>query len=59
MLKWSEVEGLPEDHPKMIQFIKEQNDLNAAYLAMDSEVAVEEDESSLEYFDHYIAGDRK
>ena len=57
MLKWREVESLPKDHPKMLQFIKEQNDLNEAYLSCDEEV--EEDESSLEYFDRYIAGDRK
>ena len=52
MLKWREVESLPKDHPKMLQFIKEQEWLEAAE-------AAEEDESSLEYFDRYIAGDRK
>ena len=55
MLKWREVESLPKDHPKMLQFIKEQEWFEAAEAAEE----VEEDESSLEYFDRYIAGDRK
>ena len=56
MIKYSEVDGLPKDHPKMIQFMKEQNDMEIAY---SNTSAMElDDEDSLEYFNHYVAGDR-
>lgn len=59
MIKYSEIQFLPEDHPKHIAFIKElekaQDEFDAAEFV---EYSCLDDEESKAYFDRYIAGDR-
>jgi len=59
MIRYSEVENLPADHPKMVAFMKQCQDEDAAYAAAGDIGKQSDDESSLDYFDRYIAGDRK
>ena len=60
MIRYSQIEDLPEDHPLVKQFTKEQGELDAAYQRLIHGIPqAPPAEDSLEYFDHYIAGDRK
>jgi len=55
VLKYSDVENLPEDHQLVKQFMKEQELLDEMY----DEAHSMDDEASYDYFNHYIAGDKK
>lgn len=55
MIKYSQIENLPDNHPLVIQFKKEQAALDNCPCAVCSgEVA----EDSLEHFNKFVAGDR-
>jgi hypothetical protein len=59
MIRYSDIEGLPEDHPKVIQFHKELADTDAAYAECGPDDGPSgADEDTYEYFNRYIAGDR-
>ena len=58
MIYYSEIENLPADHPKVIAFMKQEQDLDDAYMAAGPVSGPNEDEESKDYFDRYIAGDR-
>ena len=69
-LTYSDIANLPQNHPDYIRFMKEINDLDDAYASASQFDSVEEydeeynemyhsDESTLEHFDRYIAGDRR
>ena len=53
MIKYSQIENLPVDHPLVAQFEKEQAELEQCECT-----CTVCEEGSLEYFDRYIAGDR-
>lgn len=62
IIRWSEVENLPETHPKFIAFQK-QIDREAEIHAMVHAVEcgddpVVDDEESYDHFNRYVAGDR-
>ena len=56
MILYTDIEGLPEDHPKVIEFMKEQKDMDDCYA--DGGGIVDMSEDSIDYFNRYIAGDR-
>jgi hypothetical protein len=58
MIRYSQIENLPETHPLVKQFLAEQDALDKA-LESAGPTATIHDESTLEYFDRYMAGDRK
>lgn len=58
MITYSQVENLPEDHELYKQFMKELEDLDKMYSALGPPGSPGDDESSQDYFDRYIAGDR-
>jgi hypothetical protein len=51
-ITYREVEDLDADHPLMLEFLKQCDEMEGVALNPI------EDEESLEYFNHYIAGDR-
>lgn len=57
MIKYSQIENLPEDHPLVQQFVKEQDALDKALEAAGPD-AKYYDEETLEYFNKFMAGDR-
>jgi hypothetical protein len=57
MIKYSQIEHLPENHPLVIAFMKEQDALDEA-LAAAGPTATIYDDHTLEYFDRFVAGDR-
>ena len=57
-LKYTDIANLPTSHPDYIRFMKEINDLDQAYADAGDLGSIHDDEESLEYFDHFIAGDR-
>lgn len=57
-LTYRDVMDLPPDHPDSIRFMKEIKDLDNCYADAGDIGSVYDDEESLEYFDHFIAGDR-
>lgn len=58
MIRYSEVENLPYDHPKFLAFVAEQDALDKALEAAGPTATIY-DESTLEHFDRFVAGDRK
>ena len=56
MIRYSEIENLPPNHPKVIAFNKQEKDLDELY---ENFTQGEVTEDTQEYFDRYIAGDRK
>ena len=59
MLRYSDIENLPSDHPLVKQFSKEFDDHQTMMEALTDDLREEKDERSLCYFNKYIAGDRK
>jgi len=57
-LTYSDIANLPQTHPDYIRFMKEIKDLDDCYDDAGDIGSVYDDEESLEYFDHFIAGDR-
>jgi hypothetical protein len=55
MIKYSEIEHLPLDHPLMLQFMKQERDLEV-YKETSRDCGM--DEESMEYFNRYVAGDK-
>jgi hypothetical protein len=58
MIRYSQIENLPAEHPLVKQFMKEQDALDAALEAAGPTATIH-DESTLEHFDRFVAGDRK
>ena len=56
MILYTDIEGLPEDHPKVIEFMKEQEVMDQCYTESGGIHDMSED--SIDYFNRYIAGDR-
>lgn len=58
MIRYSQIQNLPESHPLVQEFLAEQDALDRALLSAGPTATIY-DESTLEYFDRYMAGDRK
>lgn len=56
MIRYREIENLSPDHPMVKAFEKQEKELDDLW---ESFTQGEVTEDSLEYFDRYIAGDRK
>lgn len=57
MIKYSQIENLPEDHPLVQQFVKEQDALDKALEAAGPTATIH-DEETMDHFNRFIAGDR-
>ena len=57
MITFKEIEGIPDNHPKVIQFEEEQLDLYKC-LSESNGLSTLDDEAGIDFFDRYIAGDR-
>lgn len=53
MIAYQEVANLPDDHPKMLEFLDQEQMLDGIIIG-----GPLENEESLDYFNRYIAGDR-
>lgn len=58
MIRYSQIENLPESHPLVKKFLAEQDALDKALEAAGPTATIY-DESTLEHFDRFVAGDRK
>ena len=58
MIRYSQIENLPEDHPLTQQFIAEQDALDRALEAAGPTATIY-DESTMDYFNRFVAGDKK
>jgi hypothetical protein len=59
VIRYSDIEGLPDQHPLVNQFNAQCDDHQTMMEALTDDLREEKDESSLCYFNKYIAGDRK
>jgi len=59
MIRYSQIENLPSTHPLVLAFEKQEKDLDDCYAAMGPMDSNIYDESSMEHFDRFVAGDRK
>jgi hypothetical protein len=59
MIRYSQIENLPPNHPLVLQFEKELKDEDAMYEAMGPMTSNIHDEGSMEHFERFVAGDRK
>jgi hypothetical protein len=57
MIRYSQIENLPETHPLVQQFMKEQDALDKALEAAGPTATIY-DEGTLEHFERFVAGDR-
>lgn len=60
MIRYSQIENLPSDHPLVLAFVKQEREVDECY--QQNAYAGPEGqpkEDSLDYFDRYVAGDRK
>ncbi len=58
MIRYSQIENLPSNHPLVLAFEKQEKDLDDLYATITND-GQEVTEDTLEYFDRYVAGDRK
>jgi uncharacterized protein (UPF0371 family) len=58
MIRYSQIENLPSNHPLVLAFEKQEKDLDDMYASMTND-GQEVTEDTLEYFDRFVAGDRK
>ena len=58
MIRYSQIENLPPNHPLVLAFEKQCRDEEAMYAALGNIGKPSDDEGSLDYFDRYVAGDR-
>ena len=58
MIKYSQIENLPPNHPLVLAFEKQEKDLDDCYQSAYAGPEGQPKEDSLEYFDRYVAGDR-
>jgi uncharacterized protein (UPF0371 family) len=57
MIRYSQIENLPSNHPLVLAFEKQEKDLDDLYATITND-GQEVTEDTLEYFDRYVAGDR-
>ncbi len=57
MIRYSQIENLPPNHPLVLAFEKQEKDLDDMYASMTND-GQEVTEDTLEYFNRYVAGDR-
>ncbi len=58
MIRYSQIENLPPNHPLVLAFEKQCKDEDAMYAALGPIGKPSDDEASSDYFDRYVAGDR-
>jgi uncharacterized protein (UPF0371 family) len=58
MIRYSQIENLPSTHPLVLAFEKQEKDLDDMYASMTND-GQEVTEDTLEYFNRFVAGDRK
>lgn len=58
MIKYSQIEFLPESHPLVQQFLAEQDALDKALEAAGPNATIHDD-TTWEYFNRFMSGDRK
>jgi hypothetical protein len=57
-MRYRDIENLPEDDPRVAEFWKEVQKMEAMYIAEQFTYNLD-DEQSLDYFNRFIAGDRR
>jgi hypothetical protein len=57
MIKYTEIENLPKEHPLVVKFWEQERKMDELNLGEEITSGLE-DEESLVYFDRYVAGDR-
>ena len=57
MIRYSQIEDLPSNHPLVKAFEKQEKDLDDLYATITND-GQEVTEDTLEYFNRYVAGDR-
>jgi hypothetical protein len=58
-IRYSEIMNLPDDHPKSIEFMRQLNEQDKCYGESFNGHSVLNDEDSVDYFNKFVAGDRK
>ena len=58
MIRYSQIENLPPNHPLVQAFEKQEKDLDDCYASAGPIGKPSDDEASLDYFNRYVAGDR-
>lgn len=57
MIRYSQIEDLPVDHPLVQQFLAEQDALDKALEAAGPTATIH-DEATIDHFNRFVAGDR-
>lgn len=57
MIRYSQIENLPPNHPLVLAFEKQEKNLDDMYATITND-GQEVTEDTLEYFNRYVAGDR-
>jgi hypothetical protein len=58
MIRYSQIENLPSTHPLVLAYEKQEKDLDDLYASVTNN-GQEVTDDTQEYFDRYVAGDRK
>jgi len=58
MIRYSQIENLPSNHPLVLAFMKQEKDLDDLWDTVTNN-GQEVTEDTQEYFDRFVAGDRK
>ena len=59
MIRYSQIENLPADHPLVLAFEKQVKDEDTMFESLGPVTSNIYDEGSMEHFNRFVAGDRK